>query len=217
MKKSLKRGLSFGLSLTFLVTSTLNVGYFLTKESKADDTPDKIEMPIVLYDHMADRIMFERSGASPNYDTNAESSESLATAGDFGLRNFWLYQGGTIYAGTINVNHGAVGAVLPNLGANNTPTYSQNEISRLSISLKKYLEQNHYSNNEILQSLENQIMTNGVANLGTYEESKNKFDNGGKWKDISTCYDYMYYITSTFWKDTSMMLLKEWIHLIKSH
>ncbi|WP_448903118.1 fibro-slime domain-containing protein [Eubacterium sp.] len=208
MKKSLKRGLSFGLSLTFLVTSTLNVGYFLTKESKADDTPDKIEMPIVLYDHMADRIMFERSGASPNYDSNAESSESIAIAGDFGLRNFWLCPGGSTYAGTIEVNHGAVGAVLPTLGENNVPTYSQEEIARLSASLKKYLEIAHYSNNEILKSLENQIVTNGVADLGTYEEAKAKFDNGGKWKDISTCYDYMYYVTSTFWKDTQYDVTK---------
>lgn len=54
-------------------------------------------MPIVLYDHMAERIMFEYAGVSPNYDTNSESDKLLAIIRDFGLRNFWLCSGGSTY------------------------------------------------------------------------------------------------------------------------
>lgn len=41
------------------------------------------------------------------------------------------------------------------------------------------------------------------ARLGSYNESKTKYDNGAKLKDINTCMDYAYYMLNNFWTDTN--------------
>lgn len=48
------------------------------------------------------------------------------------------------------------------------------------------------------------------VNLGSYDESKEKFDkNNGKRKDIVTCYDYAYYIMNNLWTDTNGDITKK--------
>lgn len=41
-----------------------------------------------------------------------------------------------------------------------------------------------------------------LAELGDYEQSKQKYSTGGKLADISTCMDYAYYMLNNFWSDT---------------
>lgn len=41
------------------------------------------------------------------------------------------------------------------------------------------------------------------ARLGSYNESKAKYDSGAKLKDVETCMDYAYYMLNNFWTDTN--------------
>ena len=179
-----KKTIAIILSLMIAVTTVLAGGYTNERSIRAAEVPKTIKMPITVYDHLSDNLLFE-------YDFGNKYSNELD------LENFMEISG----------NNKGKGLVEETLGENGTPVYKKEVVEKVAQLVKKYMEDTYYNQGtKLYKQLYNQIVhrknKKNIAELGEYQQSKNKFEKGAGLKDINTCMDYAYYRLNSFWSDT---------------
>ena len=108
-----------------------------------------------------------------------------------------------------------VGMVAENLDNNKKPIFTQNSIKQVAESLNENLneiyEKNKNKKNQYYTNVFGRILKNEQGNereknerLGTYEVAKALYDsNQLSISSINTCYEYVYYIMNSWFKDVN--------------
>ena len=131
----MRKFLSTFLAVTLTATSVFCNGFSLAKSTvSADEMPQTMKMPIVIYDHLNDDMLFEYV-----LGTKLSMYDESDTSGNAGK-----------------------GLVETQLGEDGTPVYKKETVIQLAKDLKEYLEtQNPGNQTELYKRLRNQIVEEG--------------------------------------------------------
>lgn len=183
--KRLRMFTIISLLITNIVYIILTLGVQIVQATQEDDLSvwsisdeaDVIEFPVTIRDFRMDYVLFEG-------DSNKIP---------------WL----------------GVGMVAENLDNNKKPIFTQNSIKQVAESLNENLneiyEKNKNKKNQYYTNVFGRILKNEQGNereknerLGTYEVAKALYDsNQLSISSINTCYEYVYYIMNSWFKDVN--------------
>ncbi len=132
-----KRIIAMFLSVAMLLVTATNGLYLDTTIAQAAETPNLIKMPVVIYDHLADNLLFE-------YD--------LAGASYFALEDL----------GELTGQSEGKGLVETTLGENGTPVYKKEVVEAVANMVKTYMEEGHNVDNDLYNELVSRIVIPGM-------------------------------------------------------
>ena len=186
-----KKTISLGLVVVMIITTVLSGVVSKDKNVSAAQAPKTLKMPIIIYDHLSDNLLFE-------YDLNNQFSNNLS------LENITELLG----------QDAGKGLVEDTLGENGRPVYKQKVVEKVASLVKSYMENTYYSNGtDLYKKIYTQITKKQnkktVATLGDYNSTKAKFDKGAGVDDIKSCMDYAYYRLNNFWCETNNQVSKK--------
>lgn len=186
-----KKTISLGLVVVMIITTVLSGVVSKDKNVSAAQAPKTLKMPIIIYDHLSDNLLFE-------YDLNNQFSNNLS------LENMTELLG----------QDAGKGLVEDTLGENGRPVYKQKVVEKVASLVKSYMENTYYSNGtDLYKKIYTQITKKQnkktVATLGDYNSTKAKFDKGAGVDDIKSCMDYAYYRLNNFWCETNNQVSKK--------
>lgn len=133
----MRKLLSTFLAVTLTATSVFCNGFSLSKSTvSADEMPQTMKMPIVIYDHLNDDMLFEYV-----LGTKLSMYDETDTSGNAGK-----------------------GLVETQLGEDGTPVYKKETVIQVAKDLKEYLEtQNPGNQTELYKRLRSQIVEEGSS------------------------------------------------------
>ena len=117
-----KKTISLGLVVVMIITTVLSGVVSKDKNVSAAQAPKTLKMPIIIYDHLSDNLLFE-------YDLNNQFSNNLS------LENMTELLG----------QDAGKGLVEDTLGENGRPVYKQKVVEKVASLVKSYMENTYYS------------------------------------------------------------------------